>query len=216
MKQTTIELIEEWKRDHPSLFHVESLLSESVEKICECYKNGGKVLVCGNGGSAADSEHIVGELMKGFRKKRPLQDKAGEIIRAASDEEEGKFMVRNLQEGLPAISLVSHSALITAFVNDVEPQMVFAQQVLGYGKEGDIFIGLSTSGNSKNVVYGAKVAKSLCMTVIGFTGAGDSKMSEIADITLRSTMTETYKVQEEHIKFYHLICAAVENEFYEE
>lgn len=216
MKQTTLELFKTWKEENPALVHMEPALMESVEKICECYENGGKVLVCGNGGSASDSEHIVGELMKGFRKKRPLKGEAGKILSAASDEKEGKFMVENLQGGLPAISLVSHSALITAFANDVEPQMVFAQQVLGYGKSGDVFIGLSTSGNSKNVLYGLKVAKGLGMSAIGFTGAKDSHISEQADITLRSTETETYKVQEEHIKFYHIICAAVENEFYEE
>ena len=216
MKQTTLELFETWKEDNPALMHMEPMLIKSVEKICECYENGGKVLVCGNGGSASDSEHIVGELMKGFRKRRPLKDEAGKILLAASDEKEGKFMVENLQGGLPAISLVSHSALITAFANDVEPQMVFAQQVLGYGKSGDVFIGLSTSGNSKNVLYGLKVAKGLGMSVIGFTGAKDSHISEQADIILRSTETETYKVQEEHIKFYHIICAAVENEFYVE
>lgn len=124
-------------------------------------------------------------------------------------------MAEKLQSGIPAISLVSHSALMTAFDNDVESGLVFAQQVMGYGTDKDLFIGLSTSGNSRNVVYGAKAARSRGMTVIGFTGAADSELSRLSHITLRSVETETYKVQEDHIKLYHLLCAVVENEIFE-
>lgn len=216
MKESTSELFRIWETENPALSDRIPELQECVDKICRCYMNGGKLLVCGNGGSASDSEHIVGELMKGFRKKRPLEEKKIKHISEIVHDEEKNFIVSNLQEGLPAISLVSHSALMTAFINDVEPKMIFAQQVIGYGKEEDIFLGLSTSGNSQNVLYGAKIAKSLEMEVISMTGSNDSMLSKVSDITLKSTQTETYKVQEEHIKFYHLICAAVENEFFEE
>lgn len=216
MKESTSELFRIWEIENPVLTDRVPELQKCVDKICRCYMNGGKILVCGNGGSASDSEHIVGELMKGFRKKRPLENSKIKNISEIMCDDEKNFIVSNLQEGLPAISLVSHSALITAFLNDVDPKMIFAQQVLGYGKKEDIFLGLSTSGNSQNVLYGAKIAKSLDMEVISMTGSNDSMLSGISDITLRSTQIETYKVQEDHIKFYHLICAAVENEFFEE
>lgn len=216
VKESTSKLFKIWEMENPILSDRILELQKCVDKICQCYINGGKLLVCGNGGSASDSEHIVGELMKGFQKKRPLGENMIKQISRIVNDDERDFIVSNLQKGLPAISLVSHSAFMTAFINDVEPQMMFAQQVLGYGKKEDIFLGLSTSGNSQNVLYGAKVAKSLNMKVIAMTGNEDSLLSQVSDITLKSSQTETYKVQEEHIKFYHLICAAVENEFFEE
>lgn len=216
VKESTSKLFKIWEMENPILSDRILELQKCVDKICQCYINGGKLLVCGNGGSASDSEHIVGELMKGFQKNRPLGENMIKQISRIVNDDERDFIVSNLQKGLPAISLVSHSAFMTAFINDVEPQMMFAQQVLGYGKKEDIFLGLSTSGNSQNVLYGAKVAKSLNMKVIAMTGNEDSLLSQVSDITLKSSQTETYKVQEEHIKFYHLICAAVENEFFEE
>ena len=216
MKQSSAAYIEAFKKENPRLQEQAEYAAEAVRLLKECYQKGGKVLVCGNGGSASDSEHIVGELMKGFVKKRPLDKSELEYLEeGAKDEAELKWMGKNLQRGLPAISLVSQSALLTAFANDAEPKLVFAQQVMGYGKEQDVFIGLSTSGNSENVVYGAKAAKSRKMGVISFTGAKDSRLSEISSIVLRSNETETYKVQEEHIKLYHLICAVLENEMFE-
>lgn len=186
------------------------ILSECAEDIknaalmmIDTYKKGGKILVCGNGGSAADSEHIVGELMKGFLSKREV-----------TDERIPENLRKNLQGSLPAISLPSQSAILSAFINDVEPSFVYAQLVLGYAKENDLFIGLSTSGNSANVVNAAEVAKALGVKAIALTGAKESKLSEICDITVKAPETETYKIQELHLPVYHYLCAEVEKYFF--
>lgn len=180
-------------------------IEKAKELIIETYKNGGKVLVCGNGGSAADSEHIVGELMKGFLLKRPV-----------CDEKIPKDLRNKLQGALPAISLPSQSAILSAFANDVDPDMVYAQLVYGYARENDILIGLTTSGNSKNVVYAAQVAKAKGAKVIGFTGTRESKLSVIADVTIKAPETETYKIQEYHLPIYHYLCAEAEKHFFKE
>lgn len=217
MKDTTEKLFLDFQKENGNLSPAFSELERAAELLVSAYAAGKKLLVCGNGGSASDAEHIVGELMKGFLKKRPLSLKEKEeIAKISQDDEEAHYLFRNLQGGLPAISLVSQGALISAFANDVEPAMVYAQQVLVYGKGGDVLLGLSTSGNSENVVNAAKIAKSRGMMVIGFTGAKDSRLRELSDVVIQSPYTETYRVQEDHIKCYHLICAAVENEFYEE
>ena len=180
-------------------------IDKSIELMIDTYNRGGKVLVCGNGGSAADSEHIVGELMKGFLKKRPLKDKRIE-----------NGLKEKLQYGLPAISLVSQSAILSAYANDCDPDLVYGQLVYGYGKDTDTLIGLSTSGNSKNVVNALKIAKSLGMRTIGLTGRNESKVSEICDVTVRVPEIETYKVQELHLPVYHEICIKVEEHFFDE
>ena len=167
--------------------------------ILHTYQNGGKVLVCGNGGSAADSEHIVGELMKGFLLKRPV-----------TDERLPERLRKGLQGSLPAISLPSQCAILSAFINDVDPEMMYAQLVYGYAKENDLLIGLSTSGNSKNVVNAIEVAKCLGVKTLSLTGSKDSRMSELSDVTIRVPETETYKVQEYHLPVYHYLCAEVE------
>lgn len=174
-------------------------IEKALELILHTYQNGGKVLVCGNGGSAADSEHIVGELMKGFLLKRPVRDeRIPERLRAG------------LQGSLPAISLPSQCAILSAFINDVDPEMMYAQLVYGYAKEKDLLIGLSTSGNSKNVVNAIEVAKCLGMKTLSLTGAKESRMWELSDVTIRVPETETYKVQEYHLPVYHYLCAEVE------
>lgn len=180
---------------------------ESIEKLTnmmiDTYKAGGKILVCGNGGSCADSDHIVGELMKGFMLKREVNDeRIPEQIRPY------------LQGALPAISLSAHSAVLTAFMNDVEPAMVYAQMVYGYAKENDLFIGISTSGNSGNVVNAATVAKALGIKTAALTGQKESKLSELCDVTIRVPERETFKVQELHLPVYHYLCAAVEKHFF--
>lgn len=179
----------------------------------ESYCNGGKLLVAGNGGSAADSEHIVGELMKGFENSRKLskeyQNKLIEI-----DAEMGKLLGENLQGGLPAIALDGHLALSTAYMNDCEPLLCFAQQVNGYGNHNDVFLGISTSGNSKNILYAATVAKAKGMKVIGLTGASNSRLSDIADVTIRSSQTRTYMIQEHHLPIYHCLCLMLEERFF--
>jgi D-sedoheptulose 7-phosphate isomerase len=181
----------------------------------ECYLNGGKLLVAGNGGSAADSEHIVGELMKGFENPRKLSgDYKAELKKA--DAELGVVLGENLQGALPAIALDGHLALSTAYMNDCEPLLCFAQQVNGFGNKGDVFLGISTSGNSKNIIYAAVVAKAKGMKVIGLTGAKDSKLSEKADVTIRSTQTRTYMIQEHHLPIYHCLCLMLEDRFFGE
>lgn len=187
---------------------------KAVEAIIKTYQQSGKLLVCGNGGSAADSEHIVGELMKGFLLKRPLKNERIKSIKESVKGEKADYIIEHLQGALPAISLVSHSALGTAFANDVAADMIFAQQVYGYGKIGDTVLGISTSGNAKNVVNAMCVGKAFGLTTIGLTGEKESAISAICDITIRVPYQITYKVQEEHLKIYHLICAVVENEFF--
>lgn len=184
---------------YPCLVECRESIEKALEIIIDTYKNGGKILVCGNGGSAADSEHIVGELMKGFMKKREV-----------TDERIPERMRGCLQGALPAISLPSQCAILSAFINDVEPEMMYAQLVLGYANENDLLIGLSTSGNSKNVVNAVELAKCLGVKTLSLTGRNESKLSELSDVTIRVPETETYKVQELHLPVYHYLCAETE------
>ncbi len=180
----------------------------------ESYENGGKLLIAGNGGSAADSEHIVGELMKGFKLPRKCSDEyAAQLIEA--NPELGPTLAENLQGALPAIALDGHLALSTAYMNDCEPLLCFAQQVNGFGNKGDIFLGISTSGNSKNILYAATVAKAKGMKVIGLTGIKESKLSEYADTTVKAPNSETYMIQELHLPIYHCWCLMLEDYFFE-
>lgn len=171
---------------------------------------GGKLLVCGNGGSAADSEHTVGELMKSFRFKRPVDADFLVAYREANGEEAPAW----LEGALPAISLVSHTALSTAFGNDEASVGVFAQQVYGYGEPGDVLLAISTSGNSGNVVEAAKVARAKGVKVIGLTGARESKLTPLSDVCIRVPRTEVFQVQELHLPVYHCLCAAAEAELF--
>lgn len=188
---------------YPCLVECKESIEEALEIIIDTYKNGGKILVCGNGGSAADSEHIVGELMKGFMLKRPV-----------CDERIPEHLRKNLQGALPAISLPSQCAVLSAFINDVEPEMMYAQLVLGYANENDLVIGLSTSGNSKNVVNAVELAKCLGIKTLSLTGRNESKLSELSDVTIRVPETETYKVQELHLPVYHYLCSETEKEIF--
>lgn len=183
--------------------------------MADCYEEGGKLLVCGNGGSAADAEHIVGELMKGFKKRRSISNELYHSL-IEIDPEKADELVKNLQGGLPAIALDGHPALTTAFSNDCNPLMVFAQQVNGYGNEGDVFLGISTSGNSKNVVYAAMTAKAKGLKVIGLTGSRKSELSRIADVCIRVPETETYMIQELHLPVYHCLCLMLEEKFFKD
>lgn len=189
---------------YPALKECKDDIDNALNLLIDTYKNGKKVLVCGNGGSAADSEHIVGELMKGFMLKREI-----------SDERIPEELRNNLQGALPAISLVSQSGVMTAFINDVEPDMMYAQLVYGYAKEGDLLICLSTSGNSKNCVNAAKVAKCTGVNVLSLTGEKESKLSEISDCTVKVPETETFKVQEYHLPVYHYLCDMTEKYFFD-
>lgn len=169
--------------------------------------------MCGNGGSAADSEHIVGELMKEFKLKRKVYAGQAEAMKAINPEM-GEYLADNLQGALPAIALTGHSALSTAYMNDSVSDLVFAQQVNGYGKAGDAFLGISTSGNSQNVIYAAITAKARGLKVIGLTGQKDSKLSQLADVCIRVPEVETYKIQELHLPVYHCLCLMLEEKFF--
>ena len=200
---------------YPELKNVEQDIINGYLIMQESYENGGKLLVVGNGGSAADSEHIVGELMKGFKMARKSSEEYAEKLIDA-EPELGKILAENLQGALPAIALDGHLALSTAYMNDCDPLLCFAQQVNGFGKEGDVFLGISTSGNSKNVLYAATVARAKGMKVIGLTGQKDSKLSAYADATIKAPSTETYMIQELHLPIYHCWCLMLENYFFGE
>lgn len=209
MKNKSLGYINELTERYPALAVTKDSIVDATTMIIESFKSNNKLLCCGNGGSAADCEHIVGELMKGFILPRKLNS---DLILSINDD----VLTSSLQYGLPAISLVSHTALSTAFSNDQLPSAVFAQQVLGYGKKGDVLLCISTSGNSLNCVYAAKVAKAIGVNIISLTGAKDSKLSELSDVVIKAPATETFKIQEYHLPIYHAICLAVENEFFGE
>ena len=198
---------------YPQLVVVKEEIRKTYEIMEQSYSSGGKLLVAGNGGSAADSEHIVGELMKGFKKPRRLSAKQGEKLTEVN-EELGKFLAENLQGALPAIALDGHPALTTAYMNDCEPLLCFAQQVNGYGNENDVFLGISTSGNSQNILYAAVTAKAKDMKVIGLTGSKRNKLEELADVCIKVPETETYMIQELHLPIYHCLCLMLEERFF--
>nr|WP_113745291.1 SIS domain-containing protein [Bacteroides ilei] len=198
---------------YPQLETCRDYIIDSYNILEKCYLNGGKLLVCGNGGSASDSEHIVGELMKEFKLKRKVYSKQASAL-TMIDKEMGTFLAENLQGALPAITLTAHSSLTTAYMNDSEPVLVFAQQVNGYGKSGDVFLGISTSGNSSNVLYAAITAKSKGLKVIGLTGAKENKLMKFADVCIQVPETETYKIQELHLPVYHCLCMMLEERFF--
>ncbi len=193
---------------YPSLSSCRDDIFAAYRLIVDCFNNQGKLLCCGNGGSAADCDHLVGELMKGFLKKRPLSEK--EKASFSSD-----VAAEGLQKGLPAISLCAHSALMTAFSNDESPSLVFAQQVYALAVRNDILVAFSTSGNSENVVYAAEAAKAAGIRSIAITGNNESRLSSLCDICIRLPETETYKIQELTLPVYHCLAAMVEDNFFE-
>ena len=197
-------MLKELLERYPQLKECEEQIKSAMELIRDTYKNGGKVLVCGNGGSCSDSEHIVGELMKGFKLMRPVTDeRIPEDLRCG------------LQCALPAISLPSQTGILSAFINDVDPEMMYAQLVYGYATEKDLLIGLSTSGNSKNVVNAARIAKAVGAKALAMTGKKESNLSEICDACIRVPETETYKIQELHLPVYHYLCAQIEADHFD-
>ena len=198
---------------YPVLECCEDSIIRAYFMLEESYVTGHKLLVAGNGGSAADSEHIVGELMKGFKLARKL-DKAIAQKLIEENQELGKILAENLQGALPAIALDGHLALSTAYVNDCEPLLCFAQQVNGYGVEGDLLLGISTSGNSKNILYAAVTAHAKGMKVIGLTGAKNSKLEQMSDVCIKVPQTETYMIQELHLPVYHCLCLMLEDRFF--
>ena len=198
---------------YPVLETIKQSIIDSYLVMEESYSKGGKLLIAGNGGSAADSEHIVGELMKGFEMSRKIPQEFAEKL-CGIDKESGTMLVDNLQGSLPAIALDGHAALSTAYANDCNPVLCFAQQVYGYGEKKDVFLGISTSGNSNNILYAAIVAKAKGMKVIGLTGTKDSKLSTFSDVCVKAPQTETYMVQELHLPIYHCWCLMLEDRFF--
>lgn len=198
---------------YPVLAGIRGQVLEAYEVMRECYEGGGKLLVAGNGGSSSDSEHIVGELMKGFIKRRPVTEEFAKALEAA-DPERGPELAAKLQGGLPAIALTGHAALSTAYLNDVDGDLIFAQQLYGYGKPGDVFLGISTSGNSKNVVYAMAVAKAKGLKTIALTGRDGGIMGRTADVAVIVPETETYRIQELHLPVYHALCLMLEEHFF--
>ena len=192
-------------RRYPELECVVADICEALGKMLDCYRLGGKMLICGNGGSAADAEHISGELLKGFISKREPEGEELERLTAALGESAKKF-----QRGIPAIPLTSLTSVLSAFANDVEPELVFAQLTYALGKPGDALVCISTSGNSKNVVAAARVAREMKMTTVALTGKSGGELREICDVTIAAPAEETYKVQEYHLPIYHAICAELE------
>ena len=212
MKDSTYKILEKLISRYPDLECVKGDMEKTYLILEETYKNNGKVLVCGNGGSAADCEHIVGELMKGFLLPRKLIEKEVK----AFEKHNGTNIAKGLQKGLPAISLVSQSGLMTAFLNDCDHELVFAQQIYTYMNPYDTLIALSTSGNSANVLNGVITAKAKGGKCVALTGERDSKISAIADSTIKLPSTETYIIQEYTLPVYHCICAMLEEEFFGE
>lgn len=198
---------------YPALSSVREAVEAAYRILEECYSRGGKLLIAGNGGSSADAEHIVGELMKGFVKRRELSDEWKAALEAA-DPEHGSALAAKLQGGLPAIALSGHPALSTAFLNDVDGDMIYAQQVWGYGTQGDVLLGISTSGNAKNIDYAVTAARAKGMKVIGLTGRDGGKLGARADAAVIVPEQETYRIQELHLPVYHALCLMLEERFF--
>jgi D-sedoheptulose 7-phosphate isomerase len=191
---------------------IESIQS-AYELLSATYRAGGKTLICGNGGSAADSEHIVGELMKAFERKRPIHDALRQRLQQFGDET-GAYLVEHLQGALPAISLSSHTSLMTAINNDIAGDLVFAQQVVGYGKKGDALVAISTSGNSANVLHALRVARAMELHTIGLTGKSGGAMRDLCDVVICAPYERTSEIQERHLPIYHSLCVMLEQEFF--
>ena len=204
--------IDELVNRYPSLKSCKAEIENATRVFIEVYKKGGKLSICGNGGSASDAQHIVGELMKAFCKKRKISAEIEQNLKKNPlfDDE----LISNLEGSLPAISLNSETSLMTATMNDRVSELVYAQQVLGYAKENDALLCISTSGNSKNIVNAASVAKAMNIKVVSLTGQKDSKLSSISDITIKAPEVETFKIQELHLPIYHAICLEIEEYFF--
>ncbi len=205
--------IEQLIATYPDLERCTPDIEAAFQTLSTCYRNGGKLLTCGNGGSAADAEHIVGELMKGYLLKRPLsEDMRAKLVSASA--EAGDYLASHLQGALPAISLVSQTSLLSAISNDTAADMVFAQHVYAYGHEGDALIGLSTSGNSRNVILAMQVARALGLRTIGLTGPTGGALKPLCDVCICVPAENTPAIQERHLPIFHVLCAMLEEEFF--
>ena len=210
-----MDYIKELIERYPALAICEKDIRAAASAIIDSYKAGGKLIVAGNGGSAADSDHITGELLKSFVKKRKPDQKFLDAL-SAIDPDTGSYLSDKLQGSLPAIALTNNSALMTASLNAVDGNVLFAQQVMGFGKKGDVFLGISTSGNSKDVIYALAVAKALGVKTVALTGKTGGKCKELADISIVVPENETFKIQEFHLPVYHALCLTIEEYFWKE
>ncbi len=210
-----MDYIKELIERYPALSVCQKDIRAAASAIINSYKAGGKLIVAGNGGSAADSDHITGELLKSFVKKRKPEEKFLKAL-SAIDADTGSYLADKLQGSLPAIALTNNSALMTASLNDVDGNVLFAQQVMGFGKKEDVFMGISTSGNSKDVIYALVVAKALGVKTVALTGKTGGKCKELADISIVVPQSETFKIQELHLPVYHALCLTVEECFWKE
>jgi len=210
---TEINYINTLIQRYPSLESVKNDISAAFEIIANSYANGGKLLIAGNGGSASDAEHIAGELMKTFSKKRNLPESFITDIKKV-DSEIAEYLIPRIQPGLPTIALSGHASLNTACINDIDGNITFAQQVYGYGKETDVLLAISTSGNSKNILYAAAVAKAKKLKIIALSGGTGGALKKVADVSIVVPETETWKIQELHLPVYHCLCQMLENHFF--
>lgn len=209
-----MESLDELIMRYPKLSECGESIGRAAKMLTELYRRGGTLYTCGNGGSAADADHIVGELMKGFLKRRPIP--AEDRKNLSSKVENGDYIAKKLQCGLRAVSLHSQSALLTAYANDVDASLIYAQTLYSLARQGDVLLAISTSGNSANAVNAAKVAKCIGVGVISLTSESESKLSALSDVCVRVGERETYRVQELHLPVYHYLCAKVEDEFFSE
>lgn len=219
MKDSAYAAVDTLIARYPALEVCGTDIRAAIEALVTSYRAGGKLIVCGNGGSASDAEHIVGELMKGFVQPRHLSEEMHEKFHMAFGHIAPKtvdYFMQNLQGALPAISLPSQLAISTAFSNDQAPDLTFAQQILGLGKAGDVLLGITTSGNSKNVIYALHMAHALGLTTIALTGTPGGEIAEghLADVIIKAPAEETYRIQEYHLPIYHALCMAAEEEFF--
>jgi len=214
LKTGTAEILRTYCEKSPAIAAIWDQMLECVELLTGCFQSGGKLLICGNGGSCADADHIVGEMVKSFRIPRPLD---AELSAALLEQgKQGTFLAERLQSGLPAINLGAHNALLTAMLNDVGGEFVFAQQVVAYGRKGDVLLGISTSGNSANVLYAGAAARAKGMKTIGLTGRSGGEMAKEFDLVLCAEADSTEDIQDIHSSIYHALCAAVEYQFWGE
>lgn len=213
LKESTLREVEILIERYPTLAQLKTPLVDCVELLKSAFENGDKLLACGNGGSAADSLHIVGELMKDFRMARPLPAELTANLRAQFPDE-ADYYAGNLQGALPVISLVSEISLTTAYGNDRASDLAFAQQVIGYGKPGDVLLAISTSGNSANVLHAVRIAKAMGLKIVSLTGETGGKLKELSDILINVPSKVTYQIQELHLPVYHMLCLALETELF--
>lgn len=216
IKPSTAKTVDELIKRYGALEECRTNLFDAVEKICDAFRDGNKLITCGNGGSASDAMHIVGEMMKGFMLPRAIERFRPEFVERARElfPADVEYFKANLQSALPAISLVGETSLMTAFANDVTARLIFAQQVFGIGRQGDVLLAISTSGNSDNVLFAVEVAKIMGITVIAMTGRRGGRLRHLSDVSICVPADKSHTIQEFHLPIYHMLCLAAENEFF--